>query len=210
MPESFQNMATQLADIGRAFYSRGWMLGTSGNLSTLVTPDPFRVAITASGRDKGSLNENQILEIDGDGAKVRDNDGEPSSETRLHLGLIQTRHTGAVLHTHSTWSTIVSDHYQEQRGLWIEGYEMLKGLEGVDSHEHREWIPILENSQDMDELWNRMNGVLDQSRSHGVLIRRHGLYTWGPTLADARRHVEILEFLVEVAGRHLAIGTNGR
>jgi hypothetical protein len=26
---------------------------------------------------------------------------------------------------------------------------MLKGLDGVTTHEHREWIPILPNSQDM-------------------------------------------------------------
>ena len=37
-------------------------------------------------------------------------------------------------------------------GLTIEGYEMLKGLAGVKTHEHREWLPILENSQNMPEL----------------------------------------------------------
>ena len=26
----------------------------------------------------------------------------------------------------------------------------------------------------------------------------HGLYTWGDTIADARRQVEVLEFLFEV------------
>jgi methylthioribulose-1-phosphate dehydratase len=32
-------------------------------------------------------------------------------------------------------------------------------------------------------------------------LRRHGLYTWGESLADAERHVEILEFLFETIGR---------
>ena len=36
---------------------------------------------------------------------------------------------------------------------------------------------------------------------HGFLIRRHGLYTWGKDLAEAARHVEILEFLLEAVGR---------
>ena len=29
---------------------------------------------------------------------------------------------------------------------------------------------------------------------YGYLIRRHGLYTWGRDLEEARRHVEIFEF----------------
>jgi methylthioribulose-1-phosphate dehydratase len=34
--------------------------------------------------------------------------------------------------------------------------------------------------------------------AHGFLIAGHGLYTWGRTIADAERHVEILEFLMEI------------
>jgi methylthioribulose-1-phosphate dehydratase len=37
--------------------------------------------------------------------------------------------------------------------------------------------------------------------THGVLLRRHGLYTWGRDLKEAKRHVEILEFLFEAVGR---------
>ena len=36
--------------------------------------------------------------------------------------------------------------------LAIEGFEMLKGLEGVRTHQHREWIPIVPNDQDMTRL----------------------------------------------------------
>jgi len=36
---------------------------------------------------------------------------------------------------------------------------------------------------------------------HGFLIRRHGLYTWGRDLQEAKRQVEIFEFLFEVMGR---------
>jgi methylthioribulose-1-phosphate dehydratase len=37
--------------------------------------------------------------------------------------------------------------------------------------------------------------------SHAFLLRGHGLYTWGRDLPEAKRHVEILEFLMEVIGR---------
>jgi methylthioribulose-1-phosphate dehydratase len=79
---------------------------------------------------------------------------------------------------------------------------MLKGLEGVKTHEHREWIPILENSQDIPALAGRVTEVLERVKDvHGFLLSGHGLYTWGVDMAQARRHVEIFEFLFEVVGR---------
>jgi methylthioribulose-1-phosphate dehydratase len=79
---------------------------------------------------------------------------------------------------------------------------MLKGLEGVHTHEHTERLPILENSQNMRELAARIADLLaNQPDIHGLLLRRHGLYTWGGNLGEARRHVEILEFLTEVLVR---------
>jgi methylthioribulose-1-phosphate dehydratase len=84
----------------------------------------------------------------------------------------------------------------------IEGYEMLKGLEGVRTHQHREWLPILENSQDMADLARSVERILLQHPDcHGILLRKHGVYTWGKDLVQAKRHVEILEFLLEVVGR---------
>ena len=79
---------------------------------------------------------------------------------------------------------------------------MLKGLDGVRTHEHREWLPILDNSQDMRELAEEVKKRLEEHPgAHAFLLRGHGLYTWGRDLAQARRHVEILEFLLEVVGR---------
>ena len=40
---------------------------------------------------------------------------------------------------------------------------------------------------------------------HGYLIRKHGLYTWGRDLDEARRHVEIFEFLLECVARRMIL-----
>jgi methylthioribulose-1-phosphate dehydratase len=48
---------------------------------------------------------------------------------------------------------------------------------------------------DASALLQRSAGV------HGILIRQHGLYTWGKDPDSAARHVEILEFLFESVGR---------
>jgi methylthioribulose-1-phosphate dehydratase len=194
--------AEELVRLGTDFHRRGWMLGTSGNLSTVLSREPLRVAITASSIDKGRMNPRQILEVDGNGRMLQGVEGRPSAETLLHLEVVRSTGAGAVMHTHSVWTTVLSDVHHGQGGFGIEGYEMLKGLEGIQTHEHREWIPVVENSQDMAALALKAQSLLaDHPKTHGLLVRRHGMYTWGKDLATAARHVEILEFLMEAVGR---------
>lgn len=199
--ERFASVSHALADAGRAFYARGWALGTSGNFSAVVLREPLRLAITSTGLDKGALTAGQFLEIDGSSEVVR-GDGRPSAEALLHIAVVRALSAGAVLHTHSVWSTVLSGLHATEGGIALEGYEMLKGLEGVRTHKHREWLPILENSQDMSELAGKVSATLRETPGiHGFLLREHGLYTWGATLQEAKRHVEILEFLMEVVVR---------
>jgi methylthioribulose-1-phosphate dehydratase len=193
--------AIRLADLGRDFHARGWVLGTSGNFSAVLSPEPLRLAITPRGADKGRLDPAQILEVDGRGQPLTGS-GLPSDETRLHLAVIAARGAGAVLHTHSVWATLLSEAFAAQGGLAIEGYEMLKGLEGVATHNHREWIPIVANAQDWKAAAPAVESMLRaHPETHAFLIRGHGLYTWGRDLVEARRHLEVLEFLLEVVGR---------
>jgi methylthioribulose-1-phosphate dehydratase len=198
---SFAKLAAELAEMGRSFYARGWVLGTSGNFSAVISGEPLRLAITSTGLDKGSLTAANFLEM-GDAAQVVRGDGRPSAEALLHLAIVRCLDAGAVLHTHSVWSTVLSGTHASQGGIGLEGFEMLKGLEGVRTHKHREWLPILENSQDMVELSQRVSATLHENPGiHGFLLREHGLYTWGAGLQEAKRHVEILEFLMEVLVR---------
>ena len=200
-PSEFSELAMHLAAAGREFFRRGWVLGTSGNFSAVVSHEPLRLAITSSGVDKGSLTAADVLQVDGD-AKVIHGIGRPSAETKLHIVVVRFRRAAAVLHTHSVWGTILSEAHAGESGLSIEGYEMLKGLEGVTTHEHSEWLPIIANCQDADTLAQSVEDALTRyPDAHAFLIRRHGLYTWGRTIAEAQRHVEILEFLLEVVGR---------
>jgi len=201
-PDPFARLAADLADVGRRFYQRGWVLGTSGNFSAVVSGRPLTLCITPSAAHKGKLAAADFLLIDGRGRVRGKQTGRPSAETLLHLEIVRSRHAGAVLHTHSVWSTMLSDRHRSDEGVAIEGYEMLKGLEGVRSHEHREWVPVVANDQDMARLAARVREVLRAEPSaHAFLISGHGLYTWGRTIDEAERHVEILEFLFELAGR---------
>lgn len=196
-----QVIARRLATIGHEFHARGWARGTSGNYSVVLHREPLKLLITSSGLDKSALTPNDFLEIDGNARVLRGN-GKPSAETFLHIAIARARNAGCILHTHSVWSTLLSERHSDQGGMAIAGYEMLKGLEGITTHAHREWIPIFENSQDIAALSEKVSATLQREPEvHGFLLSGHGLYTWGSDVGQARRHVEIFEFLLEVAGR---------
>ena len=205
-----------LRAVGREFHGRSWSLGTSSNYSVVLSPDPLELLITASGKDKSALGRDDFVRVDAAGRLLDGGPGRRSSaETLLHClvaDLVPTlggQTVGAVLHTHSVWSTILSRADVGRGCLRIEGFEMLKGLEGIATHDTCAEVPIFANSQDMVELSERIRGRLaaadwsDRRRPpvHGFLLSGHGLYTWGRDLAEARRHVEIHEFLFEVVAR---------
>ena len=208
--ETAPELASSLAAFAKTLHARGWLLGTSGNLSAVVQREPLRLAMSPSGIDKGELDPAQVLTIDEHARIVSDHNAKPSDESLLHIRIVQMRNAGAVLHTHSVWNTMLSDLYAPDGGVNIEGYEMLKGLQGVRTHEHSEWLPIIKNSQDMPALADTVADTLNNhTTAHGFLLERHGLYTWGDNLSQAKRHIEILEFLLETMGRTLLVKNKG-
>jgi methylthioribulose-1-phosphate dehydratase len=164
--------------------------------------------MTPTAVQKGALVERDILHLDESGRPVGKRPGRPSAETALHLAIVRSRSAGAVLHTHSVWATILSELHAGRNELILEGYEMLKGLAGVATHDHRERVPIIDNDQNVIRLAGVVGELLAREPAvHGFLLRGHGLYTWGATLEEAARHVEIFEFLFEAAGRRSQHGS---
>ncbi len=196
-----------LRECGTMFWQRGWSVGTSSNYSVVVSRNPVELVVTASGMDKGRLAREDFVRVGDDGTPVVDGQPKSSAETMLHVMLARREEVGAVLHTHSVWGTVLSDLYGDEGGFEIAGYEMLKGLEGIKTHEHAEYVPIFENTQDIPALADEVEDRLFTGKNnfiHGFLIRRHGLYTWGKTLDEARRHVEVFEFLFECIARKMS------
>ena len=197
-----------LQDVGRQFFQRGWSLGTSSNYSVVLNRNPLRLLLTASGRDKGRLGTRDFVEVDETGIAVDARDPRPSAETLLHVVTAKQTGAAAILHTHSIWATILSDLYIDNGAVEFEGYEMLKGLSGITTHDHHYRLEIVENTQDIAAMARAIAprfAAAERPLRHGFLIRRHGLYAWGGDLDEARRHIEILEFLLEVKGRSLSL-----
>jgi len=183
---------TELASAGRFFNARGWVPATAGNFS--VRLDAGSCAVTVSGRHKGELTTADFMRVDLQGKAL--SKGKSSAETLLHCQVYRRfPAVGAVLHTHSPASTVLSRVHDTIR---LENYELLKIFEGIETHETAVEVPVFENDQDIGRLARGVDAHMATGRAHeAYLIRGHGLYAWGRTVAEARHRVEALEFLFE-------------
>jgi methylthioribulose-1-phosphate dehydratase len=182
-----------LIQVGRFFHERGWVPATGGNFSVRTAAD--LMTITASGCHKGEMTSNDVILCDLDG-RPRLPSRRASYETLLHCQIYRRLpECGAVLHVHSVANTVLSLH---RDNLNLAGYELLKVLDGVRSHEATVDIPVFPNDQDIARLAATVDARMQAGGArHGYLIRGHGLYAWGRNLAEARHRVEALEFMFE-------------
>jgi methylthioribulose-1-phosphate dehydratase len=196
--------AQGLSDAMAAIHRRGWCDGTGGNFSCVLQRQPLRLLMAPSGVDKGAVPPEQLIEVDGHGAVVR-GEGRASAETALHLAIVASCAAGAVLHTHSQAGTLLSQWALPLGQLELSDLEMLKGLAGIDTHACSVRVPVLANDQNLERL-SALAAPLLPAAPQGLLIAGHGLYAWGDDLPSARRHLEILEFLLEQRWRQLLLG----
>ena len=185
--EAFENIAA----FGRYAAGRGWVPATSGNFSCRI--DRRHAAVTRSGIDKGSIGPEGI-------AIVAIDEAVPpglSAETPLHLARYRTdAEIGAIFHVHTVAATVLSKRDEARGAVRTDGLEMHKAI-GVRTHAGAVEIPIFANNHDTAALAKRVEARLGAAAPvPGFLLAGHGLYAWGASAADARRHLEGLEFLL--------------
>ena len=83
---------------------------------------------------------------------------------------------------------------------------MLKAMSTIESHERRLRVPVFPNDQNVARLADRV--AVHAGVTHGFMIAGHGLYTWGDSVAAARRHIEAIEFLLECEHIRRSTGAN--
>lgn len=175
--------------------AKGWAPATGGNMS--IRQDDEWCWLSESGKDKGSLQAEDFLQV-----SLKDNHApsgrKPSAETGLHTLLYRLYpEANAVLHVHTVNATVLS-RVEKMAELHLHGYEMQKSLRGQTSHLDTLQVPIFDNDQHIDALAKRIETYARQCPlRYGFLLRGHGLTCWGRDVAEARRHLEGLEFLFE-------------
>jgi methylthioribulose-1-phosphate dehydratase len=181
---------------------KGLVPATSGNFSARL--ENQEILIRVSGKDKATLAEEDLMVVDFLG-RAKDSSLRPSAETLLHTQVYRTfPNAKFIAHFHSSSSAVLSKVLLKQgiKILKLEGFELLKALSGVLTHEYTEILPIFPNNQDIEELATLIQPVLDKLANsekplHAYLLAGHGLYTWGNTVSETIRHVDALNTLIE-------------
>lgn len=192
---SFAEATDAIVAVGLWLDNKGWAPATAGNYSMRLDDGSF--AVTVSGRHKGRLTPDDVMRVDRSGQPL---DGKkPSAETALHLhlyGLFPA--CEAVLHSHSPGAVGMSRAFGFAHSVEFEGHEMLKALPGVTTHDRQVALPIVENSQDMGVIASAIEpALLAPDAIPAYLIRSHGLYGWGTSMAEAERVIEAIEWMIE-------------
>jgi methylthioribulose-1-phosphate dehydratase len=205
MPLTLSSAIPEILAVGRRLDARGLAPATTGNYS--VRLNDARIAITVSGRHKGHLGQDDVTQIDLDGRPL--DAKPPSAEAALHASVYRLyERAQAVLHVHSVASITLTRLLPRGSDVVLEGYETLKVLPGVTTHDTRVVIPVFDNSQDMPALARTVGARLAtlQPQPPALLLRGHGVYAWGATIEEAERVVEALELLMSCELEMLRVG----
>ncbi|WP_405851540.1 methylthioribulose 1-phosphate dehydratase [Streptomyces sp. NBC_00090] len=194
--------AQQLAGISRTLYERGWMPGTSGNVSMRLPDDSDRALITASGLDKGELTARDVVEVDArTGEASRPGQVRPSAETSIHAAVYRATGARAVIHVHAPYATVVAHRaaaLDTVSSVRLERFELLKGL-GLKDPASTD-LPVFPNWPQVERIADDVAAHLAANREGppGLLLADHGITTWGDSLGQAKNRLECLESLCQL------------
>jgi methylthioribulose-1-phosphate dehydratase len=207
-----QDSKHHLVRVIHFLHAQGWAPATSSNYS-FRQPGETNFYISESGIDKGEFTADHFLYVNADGQPASQSSppggterGRPSAETALHCSIYKIfPDVHCVLHTHTVFNTILSQHFLPQKALILANYEILKGFSGIKTHQVFVEMPIFDNTQDIPALAKEVEMYAQNHELRAFLLAGHGMYTWGSTIAEAKRHVEVLEFLLECEYRKLLL-----
>lgn len=195
--EAIHTQKTALVQVIHFLHAKGWAPATSSNYSFQME-GATEFYVSQSGKDKGEFTTADFLQVSADGQPIEDA-RTPSAETALHCMLYKLYpEVHCVLHTHTALNTVLSQRFLAQKQIVFENYEVLKGFSGIKTHEISVKIPIFANSQDVPTLAEEVLAYAQQNPGmRAFLLSGHGMYTWGATIQEAKRHCEVVEFLLE-------------
>ncbi len=203
--EDVENMK-KLAELIRVLNTTGHNPATSGNYSLRSLTSPDYAIVSESGVDKSKFDVDHFLPVYFKSHEIHPLFQRPgrksSDETDIHLAIYESTNAGCVLHSHKLEALLFADFFKNQDFATIEGLELLKGLKGIKTHEVKIKIPLFDNTQDIRALSEKIKPILQNASTsevptHAAILRGHGIYVWGETVSDAKRHLEVFDYLFQ-------------
>ncbi|MBQ4577103.1 MAG: L-ribulose-5-phosphate 4-epimerase [Firmicutes bacterium] len=177
----------------------GLVILTWGNVSA-ISEDRKYVVIKPSGVDYSKMTADQMVVTDLDG-NIVNGTLRPSSDLMTHLEIYKAfQDVNAVVHTHSSYATSLA---QSERDLPCYGTTHADTFYGS--------VPCTRHltKEEVEEAYEKNTGKviietfqerqIDPAAVPGVLVRKHGPFTWGTTCKKAVEHSVILEETAKMA-----------
>jgi methylthioribulose-1-phosphate dehydratase len=191
------DVSALICDLARSFYDLGWASGTGGGI---CIRDGERVVIAPSAVQKERMLPEQMFTLALDGTVLTSPDDpslRPSECSSLFLKAINLRGAGAVIHSHSIHAVMATLLFQTE--FSVSHLEMIKGIAGM-GYRDRLVVPIIDNTARECDLADALEAaILAYPDTHAVLVRRHGVYVWGPDWVRAKTHAECYDYLFRAA-----------
>jgi len=177
---AFSSELEALCDAAVSFHARGYAFGSTGNLSVR---DGDTVWITPTGQSLRHTTIDSLAAIDMKGAAR--NGKRASKEYPFHLAAYQASNATALVHLHSTWSTLLSclDDLDESQPLPVfTPYYLMRVAP----------LAVVPYCRPGSEDLAAVIGAA-ASRANCLLLRNHGLVALGRSMSEAVDRAEELE-----------------
>jgi len=194
-----------LVELCRHFYGLGWVSGTGGGMSVRSRG---RIYVAPSGVQKERIQRADIFELDEEGRTLVAPPGglKISACLPLFMHAYRMRGAGAVLHSHSIHAMMATLAFD--REFRVTHCEMIKGITGMGYRDELV-VPIIENTDYECDLADSLGeAIAAHPKTFAVLVRRHGVYVWGPDWVSAKTHAECYHYLFEAVLRARSLGVD--
>lgn len=190
------SLKEKLVEVCHKVYEKGFVAAYDGNLS--VRTEKNSILITRSGKCKGEMTTDDILEIDING-NILSGEGKISTENKIHLFAYSKRkEINAVVHCHPVYATAFAlngegfiEHFLPEVVLTLGKVPLCKFAVPSTDEVPESMIPYIEYA------W-------------AMLLENHGAVTFGKTLDDAYYKMEKLEHSAKIIYLARQIGKPNR
>ncbi|KAI6690362.1 hypothetical protein NL676_027190 [Syzygium grande] len=210
--QAVKDTSSLMSELCRHFYTLGWMYGTDGSIAMRVhddsVPRPRQlILMSPSGVQKERMEPEDMYVLSADGSTLSSPSPKPypnkapkcTGSADVFLKVFELRNPGAVIHSHGMESCLVTLINPLAKEFRITHMEMIKGIQGHGYYDELV-IPIIEKTAREYELTESLAKAIEAyPRSTAVLLRNHGIYSWGDSWISAKTQAECYSYLFDAA-----------
>ena len=187
-----ENLKKQVLEANLLLPEYGLVTFTWGNVSA-IDRDTQMMVIKPSGVEYSDMKAEDMVVVNIKTGEVTEGRWKPSSDTPTHLELYRAfPEIGGVVHTHSNWATSFAQAGRDIRPLGTTHGDYFYGAIPCTREMTTEEIEGEYESQTGKVIIETFEGT-DPMTLPGVLVKSHGVFSWGKDALDAVHNAVVLE-----------------